>query len=185
VKWTSRILILTIFIAAMFGCQKGQKAVASKEGRSSSTKSASASTKSGPKAASKTAGTKSATSGKKSESKHEKVAATVHPGVLTMVDNGRTFDVKQGEVITVKLDSNRASGFSWNLGEDIGEVVKLDGKAVYARNTTKAGKVASGGSETWRFRTAGAGQETVKLEYRRSWERNIPERTFRFTVIVH
>jgi len=101
-----------------------------------------------------------------------------------MADNGRSFDVRQGEVIVVRLDSNHSSGFSWALGEDIGAVVKQDGKSVYARNTSKSGKILSGGNETWRFRTVGSGRETVKLEYRRSWERNFPDRTFRFSLTV-
>jgi len=188
VKWTSRILILAIFIVAMFGCQKGQKAAISKEGRSStSAKAKSASAKPAGKAAtSKNASAKSGTSSTKTASSHEKPATLhfTHPGVLTMADNGRSFDVRQGEVIIVKLDSNHSSGFTWALGEEIGAVVKQEGKPVYARNTTKTGKVVSGGTETWRFRTVGSGRETVKLEYRRSWERNFPDRTFRFNLTV-
>jgi len=185
VKWTSRILILAIFIAAVFGCQKGQKAAVSKEGRSStSTKSASVSTKA--RAKSTTATTKSSTSTTKTASTGGKPSAahTVHPGVLTVSDNSRTFDVKRGEGITVKLESNHATGFGWHLGEELGAVIKQEGGPTYMRNTTKSGKVTSGGVETWHFRTAGTGRETVKLEYRRSWE-NMPERTFRFSVIVH
>jgi len=203
VKWTSRILILAILFAAMSGCQKGQKAAASKEGRSStsakvknasakpagktatskkeSEKLASSSTKS---SSAKSSSTKSSSA--KAETSHEKASNLhfTHPGVLTMSDNGRSFDVRQGEVIVVKLDSNHSSGFSWSLGEDIGAVVKQDGKSVYARNTSKSGKILSGGNETWRFRTVGTGRETVKLEYRRSWERNFPDRTFRFSLTV-
>ena len=212
-KWTSRILILAILFAAMSGCQKGQKAAASKEGRSStsakvknasakpagktatskkeseklassSTKSSSAKTSSAKASSKKTSSTK--TSSAKAEASHEKASNLhfTHPGVLTMSDNGRSFDVRQGEVIVVKLDSNHSSGFSWALGEDIGAVVKQDGKSVYARNTSKSGKILSGGNETWRFRTVGTGRESVKLEYRRSWERNFPDRTFRFSLTV-
>ena len=186
-KWTSRILILAIFIAAMFGCQKGQTAAVSKEGRSgTSTKSASVSTKARAKSTTTTASTKSGTSTTKTASTGQKssTAHTVHPGVLTMTDNSRTFDVKRGEVFTVKLEANHATGFGWHLGEELGAVIKQEGSPAYTRNTTKSGKVASGGTETWRFRSAAAGRETVKLEYRRSWE-NMPERTFRFSLIVH
>ncbi|HEY6221100.1 MAG TPA: protease inhibitor I42 family protein [Candidatus Eisenbacteria bacterium] len=189
-KWTSRILILAIFIAAMIGCQKGQKAAASKEERSSA-KAKSESTKPAGKTATKNASAKSRTSSTKTasaktEPSHEKTSNLhfTHPGVLTESDNGRSFDVRQGELIVVKLDSNHSSGFSWALAEDIGAVVRQEGKPVYARNTSKAGKILSGGSETWRFRATGSGRETVKLEYRRSWERNFPDRTFRFNLTV-
>ena len=192
-KWTSRILILAILLAAMSGCQKGQKAAASKEGRSSTSakvKNASAKpagkTATSKKESAKLASSSTKTSSAKAEASHEKASNLhfTHPGVLTMADNGRSFDVRQGEVIVVKLDSNHSSGFSWSLGEDIGAVVKQDGKSVYARNTSKSGKILSGGNETWRFRTVGTGRETVKLEYRRSWERNFPDRTFRFSLTV-
>jgi len=179
VKWTSRILILAVFLAAMGGCQKGQKAEDSKERKSgTSAKAASSGAKSGSKSTKSTGTTAKAGSAGESGS-----ARLVRPGTLTMADNGRSVDVKRGEVIMVRLDSNHSVGSSWALTEPVGGTLKQEGSSSYARNTTRAGKVISGGTETWRFRAVGLGRETVKLQYGRKWE-SIPERTFRFTAIV-
>jgi predicted secreted protein len=179
VKWTSRILIFAVVLAAMGGCQKGQKAEVSKERKSgTSAKAASAGGKSGSKSTKSTAVTaKAGSTGDKSGSK------LVRPGTLSMDDNGRSFDVKRGEVIVVRLDANHSVGSSWALTEGIGAILKQEGSAGYVRNTSKTGKVVSGGTETWRFRAVGLGRETVKLQYGRKWE-TIPERTYRFTVTV-
>lgn len=179
-KWTSRILILAVLLAAMGGCQKGQKAEVSKERKSgTSAKAASSGAKAGSKSTKSTGTTaKAGSTGEKSGS-----ARLVRPGTLTMADNGRSFDVKRGEVIVVRLDANHSVGSSWALTEAVGGALKQEGSSSYVRNTTKTGKVVSGGTETWRFRAVGLGREIVKLQYGRKWE-SIPERTFRFAVTV-
>jgi len=179
VKRTSRILILAVFGLALFGCQKGQKAATAKEGRTS-TKAASAKSGSGAKPASKSGTSGSAKSGTTTA---KSTSYGAHPGVLTMADNGRSFEVKRGEVIVVKLDASHTAGFRWALTDGIGAVLKQDGSPTFARTTTKSGKAGSGGTETWRFHAVGLGRETVKLEYGRPWE-SIPDREFRFTVTV-
>ncbi len=197
-KWTSRILILAIFIAAMVGCQKGSKAEVSKTGRSSakaatavpktaskSAKSGSAKSGSAKSGSAKSGSAKSGSTAAKSGSTTGKSGAfhPEHPGTLTMPDNGRSFDVKRGEEIVLKLDASHAAGFRWGLAEDIGAVLKQEGSPTFAPSPAKSGKSGSSGSETWRFRAVGAGRETVKLEYKRPWE-SIPEREFRFSVTV-
>jgi predicted secreted protein len=179
VKWTSRILVLAVFFLALLGCQKGPKAAASKDGRSGTTAKAG----SGAKPASKSGTSSSTKSGASTSKAGSATSHTVHPGVLTIADNGRSFDVKRGEVIVVKLDASHSAGFRWALTDGIGAVLKQEGSPTFVRNTTKDGKAASGGSETWRFRTVGLGRETVKLEYGRPWD-SIPEREFRITVTV-
>ena len=175
-KWTSRILVLAVFFLALLGCHKGPKAAASKSGTT-------AKAGSGTKPARKSGTSSSAKSGTSTTKAGSSTSHTVHPGVLTMADNGRSFDVKRGEVIVVKLDASHSAGFRWALTDRIGAVLKQDGSPTFVRNTTKEGKAASGGSETWRFRAVGLGRETVKLEYGRPWE-SIPEREFRINVTV-
>ena len=203
-KWTSRILILAVFFAAVVcGCQKAPKSGASKEKGSEATakagstgskhasgaKSSKGSAKSGATAEKSEKATSKKEAAKreaaKKETAAEKAASThaPHPGILTQADDGRSFEVKQGEVIVVKLDSDHSVGFSWAVTDGPGPALKQEGSPVYARTMSKKGK-AVGGTETWRFRAVSAGRVTVKMEYRRSWERNIPERAFRVTVTV-
>ena len=101
---------------------------------------------------------------------------------LTAPDNGTALDLRQGQVVTVVLPSNRSAGLSWTLAEPSGTAMVLDGKPVYAAAPTKGG--GSGGTETWRFRAARSGEQAVRLEYGREWQRSVPERTFHFTATV-
>jgi predicted secreted protein len=87
------------------------------------------------------------------------------------------FDFRQGQIITVVLDSNHSSGLGWVMVEPAGSVIVHEGNPGYA---VRAGKSA-GGSETWRFRAAKPGHQTVRMEYRRKWASSVPEKTFRFT----
>jgi predicted secreted protein len=111
----------------------------------------------------------------KKKARHEPVA--MKSGTLTEIDNEREFHFRPGQVITVVLDSNRASGLTWNLVEPSGSVIVRDGNPVYA---AKSGK-AEGGTETWHFRASKPGHQLVRMEYRRKWASSVPERTFRFT----
>ncbi|HZI89711.1 MAG TPA: protease inhibitor I42 family protein [Candidatus Polarisedimenticolia bacterium] len=107
-------------------------------------------------------------------------AGNMLKGALTQADNGMEFDFRQGQTITVVLDSNRGSGLSWALVEPMGGTIVPAGGASYA---VKAGK-NQGGTETWHFRAAKAGYQTVKMEYRRKYAQSMPERTFRFSANV-
>lgn len=101
-------------------------------------------------------------------------------GVLTETDNEMEFDFRQGQIITVVLDSNHSSGLGWALSGSSGSVILPEGSASYE---VRGGK-SSGGAEIWRFRAARPGYQTVKMEYRRKWAQSVPERTFRFSGIV-
>ena len=102
--------------------------------------------------------------------------AAAHSGTLTEADNGMEFDFHQGQTITLVLDSDHANGLSWGMNGS-GDVLVPQGTGVYAAR-------AGGGTETWHFRAAKPGHQTVKMEYRRKWAQSVPERTFRFTANV-
>ena len=99
---------------------------------------------------------------------------------LTLADDGTAVDLHVGQVLKVVLASNRSADLSWAMVEPTATVVVPEGKPSYA-----AGTGGSSGTETWHFRAAKRGQQTVRLEYRRAWQQSVPERTFRFTAIVH
>jgi predicted secreted protein len=112
----------------------------------------------------------------------KKAETTPRPSVgsltLTAEDDGREIQVRQGQVVTVMLESNRANGFAWAVVSPASTVLVSDAKPAYAS------KRSGGGTETWRFRAAKPGRQTIRLEYRREWTQNMPERTFRFTAEV-
>lgn len=173
------LAVAGIFVLALCGCQKGNSRAGA--GSPDGTGAAKADSKSGHA----TMKSRSMTEGKGAKAAPAKKATQSHEvahkaGSLTAADNEREFDFRQGQTITVVLDSNRASGLSWVLVQPSGTVIVPSGSAMYS---VRAGKNA-GGSETWHFRAAKPGYQTVKMEYRRKWAQSVPERTFRFSGTV-
>lgn len=190
-KFSLRVLAgVGVLALALCGCQKGNQQA--RVGSPDMSEAAKADLKSGH-SVTKSSKTKSQGTAEKREAKtpapHEahKAAAKeknehlamrrVGAGTLTADDNGMDFDFRTGQLITVVLDSNHSSGLGWVLVEPAGSVIVRDGNPGYA---VRAGKNA-GGSETWRFRAAKPGHQTVRMEYRRKWASSVPEKTFRFT----
>jgi len=158
-------------VLAVAGCQKGAQSGADGDGGSKevgsgskSTQAEAKATKSGTRAADAPAGGSRA-GGKGS--------------TLTVADDGTAVDLRQGQVLTVVLASNPSAGLNWAMAEPTATIIVPEGKPMYA-----AGTGGSSGTETWHFRAARRGQQTVRLEYRRAWQQNVPERTFRFTATV-
>ena len=105
---------------------------------------------------------------------------------LTETDNGSTVTVKPGTEFEVVVPTNPSTGYAW-VWPDGGtaRIVQPVGTPRFDRDIEEALRVGTGGMETWRFRAAKAGQETVRLEYRRIWDHTAaPERTFTFTADV-
>lgn len=164
-----------ILILAAAGCQQGKQPGATGKAESKGEAGSGARSKAGkahPGAAARPTSTAEARDGGAGSSRSS--------GRLTAADDGSSFDLRQGQVVTVVLESNRPTGLKWNLVEPAGTVMVPAASPAYVARAAKAG---GGGTETWRFRAAKPGKQTVRLEYRRQWAQ-VPERTFRFSVTV-
>ena len=170
-----------ILVLAVSGCGKGKNAASASGVHRGDV------AKSGSKSVKGTKSMKSGTASRGSDKEKTKAMtatasrAVAHSGVLTSEDNGVEIDLRQGQVVTVVLDSNKVSGLAWVLVEPAGSIVVMQGSPAYS---TRSGKRGSGGTETWHFRAAKPGHQTVKMEYRRKWATSMPERTFRFDANV-
>ncbi len=170
------LAVVGILALASAGCGKGSQSGEREgqkepESRSTVSKSGDMKSKSGKKSGAKRAESKTESTPRPSE----------RIGVLTAEDNGRDLEFRQGQLITVVLDANRPTGMSWALREPSGNVIVREGNPVY---TSKAGKRGSSGTETWHFRAARPGSQSVRLEYRRKFAQNVPDRTFGFSATV-
>ena len=168
--------IVTVVVFAAVGCQKGTQSAAKGKAESSA---ASTGTKSGES---------QAKAGKSSDARTPNASAGgsqvgVKGSTLTEADDGAAMDLRLGQVVTVVLGSNHSAGLSWAMAKPTTTVIVPEGKPVYAATPSKAAE-GSTGTETWRFRAAKRGQQTVRLEYRRGWQQSVAERTFRFTATV-
>ena len=88
-------------------------------------------------------------------------------------DSGKVIDVGPGERVIVRLASNRTTGYSWALltsGSDA--LIRLASE--YTQVVDAEGKPGAPGVESWYFQAKGSGQQELRFEYRRPWERNAP-----------
>jgi len=88
-------------------------------------------------------------------------------------DTGKVIDISAGERVIVRLPSNRTTGYSWALltsGSDA--LTRLASE--YTQVVQSDGKPGAQGVESWYFQAKGSGQQELRFEYRRPWERNVP-----------
>ena len=101
---------------------------------------------------------------------------------ITEQDAGKTIELKTGDTLLVSLEGNITIGFSWIpapqdpvLLEQVGDVVV----------TPASDAVGAPGTLVLTFKATTAGQTTLHLDYKRSWEEGVtPEKTFDVTVVV-
>jgi predicted secreted protein len=98
-------------------------------------------------------------------------------------DSGKVIEVGRGERVIVRLASNRTTGYSWALlssGADA--LTRLASE--YTQVVGAEGKPGADGVESWYFHAKGAGQQELRFEYRRPWERDAATKTTNYTIRV-
>ncbi len=100
--------------------------------------------------------------------------------------NGGEIAVQQGQAVVVALESNPSTGYGWEVAQNDGGVLMLEGKpqfeSVPPQGTPLLG---AGGTQTFRFKTVGSGTAELKLVYHRPWETNVPPlQEFNLKVVV-
>ncbi len=100
-------------------------------------------------------------------------------------DDGSEVELAAGQVLEVTLESNPTTGYSWQVSEVDRAVLAQVGEAEFQEAPIEGEQmVGAGGVETLRF-TAGPGETTLTLEYRRPWEKDVdPLETFTVQVMV-
>jgi len=101
---------------------------------------------------------------------------------LTEADSGKRITVKSGDVITLTLESNPTTGYSWQVIGINNAILMQVGEVEYesdGRNIPGAG-----GVEAFRFEAIGNGDAMLELGYMRPWESIQPLETFTMQVVV-
>ena len=102
--------------------------------------------------------------------------------------NGSETALAIGELFIVTLDSNKTTGYSWNLSAISNtSVIAKAGDAEYINPTpTDPLITGQGGQEVWTFEALAAGTATISMKYIRPWEAEAePAETFEITVNVN
>ena len=86
------------------------------------------------------------------------------PAVMTEADSGHLVALRVGQELVLNLKSNPSTGYGWVLADTEAPVLVVLGKPAYKPGGPLPG---GGGVETWTFRAAGRGAQTLKLGCRR------------------
>ncbi|MGD8403474.1 MAG: protease inhibitor I42 family protein [Anaerolineales bacterium] len=103
---------------------------------------------------------------------------------IAEADNGKQINLQSGDVMTLSLESNPTTGYSWQVLEIDDQILTQDGDPEYKRATDTDNLVGAGGAETFRFKGVRAGSTRLELGYMRPWESVPPVETFSVEVIV-
>lgn len=95
----------------------------------------------------------------------------------------KTLEAGVGEEFTLVLESNRTTGYSWQLTKPFDEgIVRLISSEYKAPETRLIG---AGNKEVWTFKAVGGGKTRIHMEYVRPWEKDTaPVRTTIIEVTV-
>lgn len=92
--------------------------------------------------------------------------------LLSSCDRACVLSTKAGKEVTIRLDSNPTTGYSWQLAEPYDESIVRLLEAEYTPPTTR--RVGAGGKESWTFLALKKGTAKISLKYVRPWEINKP-----------
>lgn len=106
---------------------------------------------------------------------------TIKDTVFTEKHNGTSVDAKAGELVTIRLEENPTTGYSWNMSFTDGlEVVKDE-----FISSGEEGIVGAGGVHEWIIKADRTGQHKISAIYKRPWESLTGEEgTFNLTLNV-
>ena len=109
-------------------------------------------------------------------------AVTVNHLVVAEEQNSATVNVTTGAIITVRLQENPTTGYSWNLTTTPGLQIIND---TYKPTYTTGKLVGSAGTHIWDISAVATGTQKIQAVYKRSWEPTVGnETTFSMTVVV-
>lgn len=103
---------------------------------------------------------------------------------VTAADNGGEVALKPGETLTITLESNPTTGYSWQVMEINSTVLLQQGEPEYEQSPNSEGLVGAGGMERFRFEALAPGETTLVLGYMRPWESVQPIETYSIQVVV-
>ena len=103
---------------------------------------------------------------------------------VDITSSGKEVTLAAGGTLTVTLESNITTGYSWNENANIGDKTVLQ-QTDHKYQPPATPIPGAGGKEVWTFKALKAGNSTISMEYRRPFEPNAaPAKTFTLTVVV-
>lgn len=88
---------------------------------------------------------------------------------ITRAENGKTFGVRVGDKVTVRLDESPTTGYRWALDTDGGGIVSLQSSDY---QPASGGGIGSGGQAVFAFVAREVGHVALRFKLWREWEGN-------------
>jgi C1A family cysteine protease/predicted secreted protein len=105
---------------------------------------------------------------------------------LSAKDDSRQIELKEGQVLVISLESNPSTGYTWEIEEAKETILRQTGKTEFKPESGPLGAPAllgAPGKQILRFEAVAAGQTTLRLVYRRPWEKGAkPAKAFSLQV---
>jgi inhibitor of cysteine peptidase len=101
-------------------------------------------------------------------------------------DNGAQVKLAPGQTLVLTLEGNPSTGYSWDVVEVEDSVLRPQGEPEFkAVSDQEPAPPGAGGVQVLRFRAVGSGETPLKLNYHRSWEKDVkPADTYSIQVVV-
>ncbi len=105
---------------------------------------------------------------------------------FTAADNGSTVKLNTGQIMSITLDANPTTGYTWEVAEPpSGQIMRQIGEIDFIPSQHDPEIVGAGGVQIVRFEVINAGQTSLKLIYHRPWETDVePRDTFSIYVVA-
>ena len=106
---------------------------------------------------------------------------------LDATADGTTQQIKKGQVVSITLESNPSTGYSWFATSSNQDVLAQMGEPEYQEPASDSSTpiLGAAGAETYFFQAADTGTATLTLDYKKGWETTVaPEKTITITVEV-
>jgi inhibitor of cysteine peptidase len=102
---------------------------------------------------------------------------------LTEADNGGTIELKGGQALSITLEANPTTGYTWEVVESPDEQVMRQVGEIEFKPESEA--IGAGGVQIIRFEILKSGQTSLTLAYHRPWETDVePLKTFSIQVVA-
>lgn len=96
-----------------------------------------------------------------------------------------TMEVRVGQEFSLTVDSNRTTGYQWQLGRPLDETILKLVSSEYRALQPAPGLVGAGRQEVWTFKAVGKGRTEISLKYVHPWEKDAkPAKEQSYTVVV-
>jgi inhibitor of cysteine peptidase len=100
---------------------------------------------------------------------------------LSEIDQGRTLEIDNSDLIFIRLKENPSTGYRWQLHSFDEGIIKFKGSD-YSMNSRN--KFGGEGIATFTFEAKSPGTAIIQLRLERDWEKNNPIKSFEATLRV-